>query len=914
MNKYKLYINGNEIDLNGDETILITKQRTDYTNPTIIKNSFTKTIKIPGTKANNKIFNEIWKLDRVQWGDFFNASKRTPFILFKNGTLIETGYVKLNNIVWNTKTKTYEYDITLFGEIGSIIYKLSYKEENDELRPLTLADLDFGFNRFQISRSLIIQAWNYLKTGVGDERFKAINFCVSYDGIPTAANFDTKKVWCSVRRDTGDVYWEGGVYGHNRPNTFPVEYTNEGIQYKTINTMISRMDPDDEYGLLEFKNDLTPLEVRDLRSYLLRPIVSISAIFGAISKYLEETEGYTLDMNDPLFSSDEFKDTWMTLPMLYEVDEDVQSFSYISKDKLFQGTSSPANYLISYCKIYGIYIDVDVIEKKILLRRIPNFFKDETRQLIVDKGKEIKIDPLSFDKATYTFDYAVGDGEFLKKYNDLYGVKYGSKRVNTGYAFSADEAPYINNNIFKSAVDALEQSIFYCYPVEGGLYANPYYYPIGVYDKANLPEYKLFDSDYNSYGGEMSDSNTGTSRLMQGSYELLDSKWAGLKAGRYQDAFPKVQLHGDDNKGIDGKGVLVKFNGFKKAYRGYEDGTNFYKYSTDPVQYLLSDDWLMLKQYTGGKNCYYDNPEPGYGYGGGYLDVIDEIPSFTVCKYNYEPNQIKYPVMYSDFTNVNLYGGSNVSVTPGRNVFITNITASSGRRYPYTRIDGMLKGGHRYLLMSIVETSDATAIKSGNDYDVPHITNATVINKKGLEYTTSRQMLLSLVDLPATITTSMVFSPLNTNNLSSTISFYTYQMCIYDLTAMGIGDMTNATDVAEYLGLSADNNNGYSYEIDSTFNFGETRELYVPATSYNPNATIYDRYWSRYISDVYSINTKVIECYCFLDNSSDTFRRFYYYDNSLWILSKMVDWVSSDKLCKATFIKVNDKDDYLQLF
>ena len=98
---YELYISGNKVELDSaGVSILFNRQRTDYTNPTIVRNSFTKTIKLPGTKVNNSVFNEIWKLDRVQWTDAFNASKRMPFVLMDNGSLVEQGYVKLNNIVW----------------------------------------------------------------------------------------------------------------------------------------------------------------------------------------------------------------------------------------------------------------------------------------------------------------------------------------------------------------------------------------------------------------------------------------------------------------------------------------------------------------------------------------------------------------------------------------------------------------------------------------------------------------------------------------------------------------------------------------------------------------------------------------------------------------------------------------------
>ena len=86
--------------------------------------------------------------------------------------------------------------------------------------------------------------------------------------------------------------------------------------------------------------------------------------------------------------------------------------------------------------------------------------------------------------------------------------------------------------------------------------------------------------------------------------------------------------------------------------------------------------------------------------------------------------------------------------------------------------------------------------------------------------------------------------------------------------------------------------------------------MYVPSCTYDKGIGVFDEYWMNYISDVYSINTKVFDCYCYLDNIDEVFREFYYYDNCLWILSKMVDWNIETKLCKATFIKVNNISNY----
>ena len=332
-----LLINNFPVDLSDEGiSILFQRQRTDYTNPTIVRNSFTKTIKLPGTKTNNSIFSNLWKLDRyvnINGGDFV-PSKREPFILLKDGNLVEQGYVKLNNIVWNSNNDSYTYEVTLYGELGNLLYGLSYNIDNetDEVSPLTLADLDFGFKEFRISKDLIDYAWKRLDnnsstSGDNYKIFDTINFMVSYDGIPQANNFDTKSVWCSVDRKAS-VNWKGH---HYYANQFPSEIVEDNVTYKYINTRLSKMDPEDHYALMELKKELTPLEMRDLRSYLLRPVINIKKMFEAIGKYISDHYGYILDMSDPFFSTYDFKSTWMTLSMLYEIDPDVESGTKFTK-------------------------------------------------------------------------------------------------------------------------------------------------------------------------------------------------------------------------------------------------------------------------------------------------------------------------------------------------------------------------------------------------------------------------------------------------------------------------------------------------------------------------------------------------------------------------------------------------------
>ena len=917
-------------------SILFQRQRTDYTNPTIVRNSFTKTIKLPNTKVNNHIFGELWKLDKyiVNNASNFIPSKREPFMLLKEGNLVEMGYVKLNNIVWSGNSYTYE--ITLYGELGNLLYGLSYNinEETEEVSPLTLADLNFGFNGFRITKDLVEYAWKRLDndpstTGDAYKIFDTINFMVSYDGVPETNNFDPKSMWCSVDR-IASVSWRDHFY---QAQDFPSEVVEGGKTYRYFSTMISRMDPNDRYGLFDLKKEMTPLEARDLRSYLLRPIVNIKKVFEAIGDYINTKYGYTLDMSDPFFNTFDFKSTWMTLSMLYEINPDVESGTRFTKNQLFSNTSSPASYLISYCKTYGIYLDVDFFEKKLVLTRLPNFFNGEKiNELKVDISKNVKITPLSFDKATYTFDYGDGDSEFLKKYKETYGFNYGSKKVNTGYRFDASSAPYIDNNVFKQGLDSLDQSIYYKYPyaVRGSILFD---YPGPLMDDANRPTYKLIDvenymstNEVDTIEGEMSVgtlypiyNNVGYSSIQNSGYQWMNVWWSGLRENIWQDGFPKLQCHSDDNKGTDSKDILVKFSGFRQVSYGHITKTTDRTYwnsesynnggvDATRVNYLLSDDLSNLK-YVLGKNCYYDCPRPSYGFGYSYITLINRLPAFSRASYIYTMDYGYVASFYvASFDEKTISGTSDVSVEKSASKYVTRVSASSGRQYSYFTDYG-IDPNHRYLIVSAVKTSNAAGIISGNEYIYPDIIGSTKIDSRNLSTGDRVQLIASIVDTGSTV--SHQITSLSTYDAASSYSWDTEYLVAYDLTEMGLKDRFSSIDEAlAYFGVT-EKTVGYSYELTETLDFGVSREIYVPYCTTRQNIGVYNEYWSKYISDVYSINTRVMECYCYLDNIDEVFREFYYYDNCLWILSKITDWNMETKYCKGTFIKVNNINNYI---
>ena len=136
MEKISLYIAGKKVDLDEQSFILYNYASRDLSNPTIVKNSFSKQITLQGTPVNNEIFGNFFRSDRLTkidkkfTGVNFNPLQKMPFAIYdEKSNLIESGYVKLNSVT-REKNRIF-YAITLYGELGLFLYNLSYGEDAD---------------------------------------------------------------------------------------------------------------------------------------------------------------------------------------------------------------------------------------------------------------------------------------------------------------------------------------------------------------------------------------------------------------------------------------------------------------------------------------------------------------------------------------------------------------------------------------------------------------------------------------------------------------------------------------------------------------------------------------------------------------------------------------------------------------
>ena len=154
-----------------------------------------------------------------------------------------------------------------------------------------------------------------------------------------------------------------------------------------------------------------------------------------------------------------------TQAIRYSASAALRSGAHITKQMLLSSKYTPAEYLIAFCKQFGILFLCDETRKKITLLCRNDFFDTELPIIditsMVDKSKEITIQPLAMKAKWYALKNAIAEGSFAKEYKDVYGVDYAIQRVNTGYDFDAAEEDLMQGTPFRGAASILQSSKYW---------------------------------------------------------------------------------------------------------------------------------------------------------------------------------------------------------------------------------------------------------------------------------------------------------------------------------------------------------------------------------------------------------------------------------------------------------------------
>ena len=143
-------IDGQQIlDLYEDEDIPLTLSVDEFKNSAEQVQSYSKAFKIPGTKRNNKIFDNIFEITRSDNGLVFNPYVKTKSVLKQDGFILFEGYLRLIDI--QDKNEEISYNINLYSEVVALADVLKDKTFND----MNFEELEHDYDITSISRS-----WN----------------------------------------------------------------------------------------------------------------------------------------------------------------------------------------------------------------------------------------------------------------------------------------------------------------------------------------------------------------------------------------------------------------------------------------------------------------------------------------------------------------------------------------------------------------------------------------------------------------------------------------------------------------------------------------------------------------------------------------------------------------------------------
>lgn len=244
----------------------------------------------------------------------------------------------------------------------------------------------------------------------------------------------------------------------------------------------------------------------------------------------------------------------------YQTFPDVRSGCLLTKEILLADTMSPAEFLLSYCRRFGLSLRMDTERKIVYIDSRPGHYSDGTVIDIdsrIDRSRAVEVEPLAFDARTYVLKEPSAGAGYAEDYENRYGHPYGSKRFNTGIEFDADTKDVLSSSKFKTAPSVKSRDVTNCnltIPTE----------PAGWMPAAFLyggMKYNLFKPNSNEekeYAVPAVPANAAIT--------YYDATFKGY------DASSRVQLANEKNEGVDGDGVLLLHIGLDPyRFTAYKD-------------------------------------------------------------------------------------------------------------------------------------------------------------------------------------------------------------------------------------------------------------------------------------------------------------------------------------------------------
>lgn len=947
----KLYIADKKVDTSDNIALNFNYQLENFENPTIIKNSFTKSIKLEGTDNNNKIFGSIYKFDRKQMykegnyvGINFNPSIRTPFKLFNGSELIESGYIQLTDVT--IKNKKIEYSITLYGGIGDFFYNLSYNKDGEQL---TLADLTYGVTQygevlppdnefdFRINKELVNNLLN-VSTLDGNSLGNFIAFVPSYNGV--YENFNNDSIL--INTNQSKVFTETAITDNNQT-------------YTTYNG----------YAIGKLSKAYTEWDMREIRSYMQRPALRLSKLIQTICNPINNG-GYKVELDEDFFniSNPYYWNTFIALPLF-----NTQNDGIGDEDEREVKIKAVNNQLI---------IGKQETGGTIITSANTSVIKDESgnTSVVIDLSDMPYASTLTISLPIQMRYNCIAKPKEFPNENELYLATY---YVWTTPPYGERSARFITNRFKITVTDVatdtvLNDNIYLGY---GGICkdgdADPNAQNFGKYISDDGGNTFIYYDDYNNNTFVLSLNNVPYAKRIR-----IDLKFDEL----FTDGYIKTgQLYSSTNTPresfeiknylSDGYHTVDIINADGKLAVKWQSGgilSNFQitkqkllKTERSPADYLID----YCKQFglhfikdihsktinIVTRNNYFKNKVININdkidrskdikitpllFNKKFYKMALEIPDSYYQKKYYNEYQLEYG---QKRINTNYSFNSDVNDIYKDNLYQNTVSVTDKSPYYRTfynkegvQIPAFLLDDIDYTLFYKPNTDEeSTTEKKYYGSNIVDLQKSVNWNSRSGFDTYPKLCCYTLdggdktlSDLQASLIFFNGLKNLKDNEGNPIV--YNITDDVTEMTLLNDKPCALYTEVEE----SADGEKiaiqrttlpiFSKYIIDNgkivhSLDFGKPKQMYIYDTEYNEDTTLYNRFWNAFYTDQFDTNTRKITAYVYLGDfkkvNSDMLRQFYAFDNSIWILNKISNYNPNSYGCtQCEFIKVMDINNY----
>lgn len=907
-----LYIGGSAADIGSEAPVLFNWRASDLDNPAVVRNSFSRTLTLPGSDRNDRIFSTAFRVDRTT-ASGYDPSARVHFsIIDEAGECQAAGYAKLDAVV--REGAAVSYRVTLYGGLGGFFYSLSADADGNRRTLASLTWLGGGDAEldFTINAATVAAAW---ADEGADPRWSVLNFAPAYNGIPDG-DFDP----AHAIADPDDLACLGDL--------IPAGYGKKGGH-----VLVTLGKAVDEWA------------AKDLRSYLQRPVLSMTAFLQAIARQ-ENNGGYEVDASGVLA---DVAGLWLTLPSI----PSLGSFRQRVDATLVPGIVAPVVAATWQEWTVTPALAGDIRETAAVNARLRVAAADTTAhptaRLTRWSAEPYLPDP--DPEVTELYYGGISSAIFLQ------AIAYDAD----GAVVGASPVAVVSD--FDATADQIAAACRFT-PQAAPTGDAAWYAPVaGMTFTADGAAAYLADR---SVGITVQGRGIARIALAASAYTFqLTSAWAPARP-RLSDTSSVAQatpagptLCARDAGGLveaihataamvqdGGAGSSINVDDWSQPLRSGARVTKAMLLSGEksPADYLIglaqTFGWVFTVDPATQKvticrrdDFYLDEVVD-------LSDRIDTAQGITITPraatarwYDFKTPDVggasakEYETVYGQ-----PYGTQRVDTGFPFNDEPVDVLRALPFRGAVTMLDrgpywNIITQGGQFIPSPFIDGAKMTCWKTADceslEVDVPQpLPTASVAyyNETHNGYDAEFARKCEFRDASG--------KPVDGQDVlvyrEGTEHYEGFRLTD-DLTAMdtlngGKACWILATGPSEGSELSVPIFQRYRYNagtfhVADALDFGQPREVFIPDIYYNPDAPLYARRWAAYLADRYGRDTKVVRCRCDLSGlrvGTDLLRRFYWWDGSLWAMNAVENYpLTSDDLPEVELIQVQDKDAYL---